>query len=173
SGLSTRRHRILQVAVVTVVDGAVVDEWASLVKLDWPWQRLGPRDVHGLDRRSLRSAPRRRVVLTELATRLDGAVFAAHNVGFDWAFVQRAAQATKVDLPEGQRLCTLQLSRRLDPDRQLSHRLGDVCERYGIVNDHPHDARFDARATAEILPRLLGAHGVHTVADLEPFYDRR
>ena len=27
SGLSTRRHRILQVAVARVVDGEIVDEW--------------------------------------------------------------------------------------------------------------------------------------------------
>lgn len=173
SGLSTRRHRILQVAVVTIADGEIVDEWCSLIRLRWPLQRLGPRRVHGLDRASLRRAPRQRIVLSELAARLDGAVFTAHNVGFDWPFIRRAARRAGIDLAPERQLCTLQLSRRLDPDRVLSHRLGDVCERFGVVNDRPHDALHDARATAEVLRHLLAAHGVGRADDLEPLYERR
>lgn len=176
SGLSTRRHRILQIAVVRVEVGAdgveVVDEWSSLVKLRWPWQRVGPRRVHGIDRRSLRGAPSSADVLRQLGERLDGAVFTAHNVAFDWAFIRSAARRAGVTLPEVERLCTLQLSRRLDPDRALSHRLADLCLRYAIANDRPHDALFDARATAEVLPMLLRAHAVAERADLAPLFDR-
>lgn len=173
SGLSTRRHRILQVAVVVVDGGEIVDEWSSLVRLRWPFQRVGPRRVHGIDRAILRGAPRQREVLEELARRLDGSVVTAHNVRFDWPFIVRAAKQSRVSLPPTPRLCTLRMSRTLDPDRVLSHRLGDVCERYGIVNDRPHDARYDALATAQILPHLLDAHGVHGPADLESLYERR
>ena len=70
------------------------------------------------------------------------------------------------------RLCTLSLSRRLDPDRRLSHRLGDVCERFDIVNERPHDAVYDARVTALVLPHLLAAHGIERAVDLVPFYER-
>ena len=105
--------------------------------------------------------------------RLDGAVFTAHNVRFDWPFIERAARRAGLHAAVPRRLCTLRLSRQLDPERQLSHRLGDVCARHGIVNDKPHDALYDARATAAILPHLLGAHGVSSAADLESFYERR
>lgn len=173
SGLSTRWHRILQVAVVTIDDGCVVDEWSSLLRLRWPWQRVGPRRVHGLDRRMLRRAPDPRTVLGELARRLDGTVFTAHNASFDWAFLERAAAKSGIRLPVDGRLCTLHLSRLLDPDRQHSHRLSDLCERYGVVNERPHDAAADARATAEVLPHLLAAHEVSGADDLAPLYDRR
>ncbi len=173
SGLSTRRHRILQIAVVTVEAGQVVDEWSSLLRLRWPWQRLGPRRVHGIERGDLRHAPDRTSVLRQLADRIDGAVFTAHNAAFDWAFVHRAAVRSGVELPAAPRLCTLQLSRRLDPDRKLSHRLGDLCARYGVVNERPHDAAADARATAAVLGHLLRAHGVRAAGDLESLYDRR
>lgn len=173
SGLSTRRHRILQVAVVTVEGGTIVDEWSSLIKLRWPFQRVGPRRVHGIDRAVLRDAPGQRDVLDQLAARLDGAVFTAHNVRFDWPFIERSARKAKVRLDPGDRLCTLWLSRRLDPERRLSHRLGDVAERYGITNERPHDALFDARVTALVLPHLLDEHGVGSADDLEPFYERR
>lgn len=173
SGLSTSRHRILQVAVVSVADGDIVDEWSSLLKLSWPLQRVGPRKVHGINRKMLRGAPPRRQVLTELLERLDGAVFTAHNVRFDWPFIEREAHKAGLPVSTPPRLCTLRLSRQLDPDRQLSHRLGDVCERYGVTNQRPHDAVYDARATAAILPHLLQAHDVQSASDLDPLYERR
>lgn len=173
SGLSTRRHRILQVAVVTVCDGSIVDEWSSLIKLRWRYQRIGPRKVHGLGRAELRAAPHQHEVLRELADRLDGAVFTAHNASFDWSFIERAAARAGIGLRPSHRLCTLALSRRLDPARERSHRLADVCERHGIRIVRAHDARYDARATAELLPHLLAEHGVRGADDLAPLYDSR
>lgn len=173
SGLSLNRHRILQVAVVLVHDGTVVDEWASFAKLRWPLQRVGPRRVHGITRSMLRRAPTLDQVITELLERIDGAVFTAHNVQFDWPFIERTARQAGIAYSTPRRLCTLRLSRQLDPQRQLSHRLGDVCERYGIANDHPHNAIYDARATAAVLPYLLHAHDVRSADDLEPLYERR
>jgi DNA polymerase-3 subunit epsilon len=172
SGLSLRWHRILQVAVVTVADGQIVDQWSSLIRLRWPWQRVGPRNVHHLDRRTLRSAPARDLVLGELARRIDGSVFTAHNAAFDWAFISRAARKAGVDLPGVDRLCTLRLSRLLDPDRQLSHRLPDVCARYGVSNGRPHDALYDAIATAQVLPHLLAAHAITAAPTLAGLYER-
>ncbi len=173
SGLSLRRHRILQVAVVTIEDGAIVDEWSSLVKLRWPWQRVGPRAVHGIDRGSLRTAPDRRQVMRELSQRLEGAVFTAHNAAFDWSFIERAARRDRVDLPVVRRLCTLRMSRRLDPERTASHRLDDLCVRYQVTNTRPHHALSDARATAAVLSHLLAASAISAAADLDPLYERR
>ena len=171
SGLSTRRHRILQIGVVTVEpDGTVGERWESLVRLPWPWSRVGPRKVHGLSRRRLRGAPRSADALEQLRRRLDGAVFTAHNADFDAAFIERAARRSGVPLTLDRRLCTLQLSRRLDPDRQLFHGLADLCTRYEIALDRPHDALADATATAAILPHLLAAHGVVDETDLDPLY---
>ena len=173
SGLSTRRHRILQIGLVTVVGGRVADQWSTLVRLRWPWQRLGPRNVHGLTRRQLRDAPTLRSALVELAGRLDGAVFTAHNAQFDADFIERAARREGVALRLGPRLCTLRLSRQLDPDRTLSHRLIDICSRYGIEHGRPHDALYDALAAASVLPHLLAEHGVHSGESLATLYAAR
>lgn len=158
SGLSTKRHRILQVAVVTALaDGTIVDEWVTYVRLRRPWSRVGPRRVHGIRRRTLRGAPDAGVVLAEVAARVDGAIFTAHNADFDSAFLRREARRRGVALDLDRRLCTLRLSRRLDPERQLTHGLAAVCERYGVALEHHHDALHDARATAAVLPHLLRA----------------
>lgn len=176
SGLSSRRNRILQVGMVTVeADGTVVDEWATLVKLHWPLARVGPTHVHGLRRKDLRGAPSIDDVLDQFSDRLGDSIFTAHNSRFDGEFLEaalhrRAGRAGDAAL--ARRLCTLRMSRRLDPDRKLSHRLGDVSARYGVALDRPHDALADAAATAAVLPHLLSAHDVNGIADLEPFFDR-
>jgi DNA polymerase-3 subunit epsilon len=171
SGLSTRRHRILQIGLVTVeLDGTVVDEWSTLVALRWPWSRVGPRRVHGITRTMLRHAPTSRDAISELRDRIDGSVFTAHNADFDAQFVERAAERAHVPLTLGRRLDTLRLSRRLDPERQLTHGLADLSARYGVVLERHHDALSDARATAGVLPHLLTAHGVHDEADLDALY---
>lgn len=157
SGLSVRRHRVLQVGVVVVdSDGVVIDRWSSLVRPRhrW-WYRVGPTRLHGIRRRDVRDAPPASTVLAALAQRIDGAQFVAHNAAFDTAFLQRAARRARVTLTIDDPLCTLRLSRSLDPQRQLSHRLADLCARYGVELVRPHDALADADATAAVLPHLL------------------
>lgn len=185
TGLRIDRHRIVQLGLVLVdvhdTSGAqpgmgraqVVGQWSTLVRLRWPWQRVGPRRIHGIRRRDLRGAPDVADALRELGGRLDGSVFTAHNAAFDGGFLERAARLAGVPLDLGPRLCTLRMSRRLDPDGQRSHRLGDVCSRYGVDLDRPHDALHDALATAQVLPHLLDAHRITSADQLDPFYDRR
>ncbi len=177
SGFSTRWHRILQIGLVTVeADGTMVDEWSTMVKLRWPLQRVGPTHVHGITRATLKDAPPLDTVLAEFGTRIGGAVLTAHNADFDSGFLRRAARRRPPDDPVRRSLehplCTLRMSRRLDPDRRRSHRLGDLCEHYGVALDRPHDALADAAATAAILPHLLDELGIDDVGGLEPFYRR-
>lgn len=168
SGLSLHRSRLLQVGVVVVDDaGSVVDRWSSLVRPRRRWfYRVGPTHLHGITRRAVVDAPRLPDVMAELFRRLEGAVFVAHNASFDLGFLHKSAREVGVELPVGTSLCTLQLSRRLDPDRLLSHRLGALCDRYGVELVRPHDALADADATAAILPHLLAAHGITSAAEV-------
>jgi DNA polymerase III subunit epsilon len=160
SGLSARRHRVLQVAVVHArADGTILERWSTLVRPGF--SRVGASaSVHGLTRRHLRGAPRFADVAAELVRRLRGTVVTGHNVGFDWAFLRGSLRRAGVAVPDACRLCTLELSRSLDPERTASHRLVELCARYGIPLDQPHDALADATATALVLPHLLQAASI-------------
>jgi DNA polymerase III subunit epsilon len=167
SGLDPRRHRILQVAVVTTrFDGTVVDTWSSRVRPGL--RRVGARRVHGLSRRSLRGAPRSEAVLAEVARRVEGLVTVAHNAPFDLAFLQQAYRRAGRPWPVNRWLCTAQLSRTLDPERTRPHRLADLCERYGVDPGRPHDALSDATATAAVLANVVRELGLSDLASLEP-----
>jgi DNA polymerase-3 subunit epsilon len=165
SGLSARRHRLLQIGVVVVdAHGVQLDRWSSFVRPRRRlWFRLGPRRIHGINRRTLRHAPPADAVLDTLIQRIEGCVVVAHNAPFDLAFLHQAARRAGRVLPVHASLCTLSLSRRLDPERRQSHRLSAICERYGVVLDRPHDALADAEATAAVLPHLLAAHHITTI----------
>ncbi len=168
SGLSLRRHHVLQIGLVVVDgNGRVLDRWSSLVapRRRW-WFRVGPVGIHGIRRQMVRDAPPGRQVLTELAARLGDAHFVAHNAAFDANFLRKASRTHGVVIPIVDPVCTLALSRGLDPDRKLSHRLADLCARYGIELVRPHDALADADATAAVLPHLLRAHGITTADQL-------
>jgi DNA polymerase-3 subunit epsilon len=106
-------------------------------------------------------------VLGRLAQSLNGAIFVAHNASFDLAFLRQAAADAGIELPITATLCTLQLSRRLDPERRMSHRLGEICKRYGIDLVRPHDALADADATAVVLVHLLAAHGIESAEQVQ------
>jgi DNA polymerase-3 subunit epsilon len=168
SGLSLRRHHVLQVGVVVVDgDGVVLGRWSSLVAPRSKWFfRVGPTSLHGIHRRQLRTAPPAPAVLTELAGHLEGTRFVAHNAPFDIEFLRKASHRSGVALPINDPLCTLRMSRALDPDRLLRHRLSDLCDRYEVPLVRPHDALADADATAAVLPHLLRAHGITTVDQL-------
>jgi len=163
--------------MVTIeADGTVLDEWMSMVRLRWPLSRVGPTRIHGITRPMLKNAPGLDEVLDEFGERMNGSVFTAHNAKFDGEFLVRATRKRPPDDPAraalDDRLCTLRMSRRLDPTRERSHSLIDLSARYGVNLDRPHDALNDARATAEVLPHLLAEHDVTDVADLRRFYDR-
>jgi len=101
---------------------------------------------------------------------IDGCVFTAHNAKFDLGFLRSDATRLAVPLNVIGPLCTLNLSRRLDPGRTMSHKLGDVAARFGKSTDRPHDALADALLTAAVLPELLAAHKVTTREQLSTHF---
>jgi len=168
SGLSPAEHHLLQIAVL-VVDGRgrVLHRWSSDVRPPGGlFGSVGPRHVHGLTRRRLWRAPRIEQALGEVAPLLTGAVVAGHNVAFDLSFLEHASRASGIPIPVRPSLCTLDLSRLLDPERRRRHRLADLCQFYGIALDRPHDALADAEATAVLLGRLLDELAVEQPGDL-------
>ena len=168
TGLEPSEHQILQIALVLCDSaGTVLGTWSTYVKPPrWPFGRLGPRNVHGITWWALRGAPDTRTALASLAERLAGRVFTAHNVDFDLTFLKLHAERTGVALPIESVVCTLTLSRSLDRSGSRSHRLVDLCEHYGVTLERAHDALEDARATAGILPYLLGESGITSAAEL-------
>lgn len=146
-------HRITEIAVVEVRGGSVVDEWQTLVN---PGRRIPPgvTALTGITDAMVAGAPLFEDIAEEVARRLEGKVFVAHNVAFDWAFVSGELLRTAGEAPDPVRLCTIRMVRRLVPE--LRHRNLDVVSRhFGVQVLGRHRAYGDALATARVLLRLL------------------
>ena len=168
TGLSTDHDRVLQIGVVVARgDGSVEHQFSTYLKrLTWGFGHVGAFHVHGITRKQLRHGVNPVEALEMMNVLIDGCVFTAHNAKFDLGFLRSDSVRLEVPLKVTGPLCTLNLSRRLDPDRTLSHKLRDVAARYGKSTDRPHDALADALLTAAVLPSLLDAHRVSTYGEL-------
>jgi DNA polymerase-3 subunit epsilon len=159
-------------AVVLADDtGRITRQWSTHVRPAHVMSAdLGPRHIHGIGRRHLLLAPRLNRAMTTLARLTAGRIVVAHNAAFDTRFLRSAAETEGVVLDWAGVLCTLDLSRRLDPNRHKNHRLVSLCEDYGIRLDQAHDALHDARATAELLPHLLREHAIASIDQTRDYF---
>ncbi len=84
---------------------------------------------------------------------LNGKIFVAHNVNFDYSFVRHHLLASGYDL-QSNKLCTVRLGRKIMPGLP-SYGLGKLCRHLGIENESRHRAMGDAEATATLFSLLL------------------
>ncbi|MFM7526192.1 MAG: exonuclease domain-containing protein [Actinomycetota bacterium] len=168
TGLSTDNDRVLQIGVVVMRgDGTVEHQFVTYLKrLAWGFGHVGAFHIHGITRRQLRHGMKPAEALEMLNVLIDGCVFTAHNAKFDLGFLRSDSTRLEVPLKLTGPLCTLNLSRRLDPNRTMSHKLRDVAARLGKSTDRPHDALADAQLTGAVLPSLLAAHRITTYGEL-------
>lgn len=156
--------RVTEVAIVHVDDGAIGPSYQTLVN---PGRPIPPRiqGFTGITDRMVSVAPYFEGVAAEVARRLRGRIFVAHNERFDWGHVHGELLAAGEEAPEVERLCTVRLGRLLHP-RLRSHGLDGLAAHYGLRVRGRHRAFGDAFATARLLLRLLADAEERGISDL-------
>jgi len=151
--------------VVEIRDGFISGDFQTLVN---PGRPIPSRiaELTGITDRMVAGAPFFEDVAQDLYDRLDGRVFVAHNVAFDWRFVSAQLGDSIGQLPEGPRLCTVQMTRRLAPELRKRN-LDSVASHFGISIHARHRAHGDAMATARVLLRLLDEARAQGIRDIE------
>lgn len=153
-GGAGRGDRVTEVAAIRVHgSGEVLEEFTTLVNPERPIPPFITRLTNITDE-MVRDAPRFDEIAGEVRRLLTGGVFVAHNVAFDWGFLHHELERATGEGLAGRRLCTVKLARRVVPE-VASRSLGSLSEYFGIDNDARHRAFGDARATVEVLMRLL------------------
>jgi DNA polymerase III subunit epsilon len=154
TGLDPKQgHRIIEIAVVEVVDRRLTGRSVHFYVNPEREIDLGATDVHGLTWETLRDKPRFGDIAPELVEFARGAHWVIHNAPFDLAFLD--AEFERVSLPSTAGLCeavidTLALAREQFPGKKNG--LDALCERFGVDNAHRtvHGALLDARLLAEV-----------------------
>jgi len=151
NGLSYVRGRIIEVAAIRVEAGQITGSVNQLID---PGTEL-PRfitDLTGITAADVRAAPAFHQIAHELHQLLEGAVFVAHNVRFDYSFLKQEFKRVGLDFSPRQ-LCTMRLSRALFP-QERSHKLESIIRRHGFLAERRHRAYDDAEVLWQFLNHL-------------------
>jgi DNA polymerase-3 subunit epsilon len=152
TGGSLVYHRVVEIALVVVENGIVVEEFQSLVQPEMHIP-LNVQLIHGISDQMVENAPLFSDLIPEIDRLMGGSIFVAHSAAFDFGFLK--AEYQRLGLPfVHKKLCTVKLGRKLEPGLS-SYSLANLCKVFKINNLQAHRALSDAKATAEIFIRYF------------------
>ncbi len=150
TGLNPKTDRIIEIGMVKVREGKIVDQFSSLIN---PRQQLEERieQITGITQKELENQPLQKEILPQILEFLEEDVLLGHRVLFDYSFLKRAFTNEKIPF-ERKGIDTLKIARKVVRDCE-SKSLPKLCSHYGIEY-HPHRALSDALATIELYRKL-------------------
>ncbi|HEX2534987.1 MAG TPA: exonuclease domain-containing protein, partial [Chitinophagaceae bacterium] len=138
---------------IKIFDGEkVVESFESLVN---PHQAI-PKYIQaftGITNEMVKEAPTFEEIAEPVFTLLQGNIFVAHNVNFDYSFVKNHLDFYGYKLVV-RKLCTVRLARQIVPGLP-SYSLGNLCQSLDIPLVNRHRAGGDADATVQLFQLLL------------------
>lgn len=150
---------------IKIFDGEkVTEQFETLIN---PGQNI-PKYIQaftGITNEMVVNAPRFEDVASKVFTYLQGNIFVAHNVNFDFSFIKAHLDHCGYTLT-AKKLCTVRLSRQIFPGLP-SYSLGNLCHSLDIQLQNRHRAEGDAMATVILFKKLLD-HDIkgHVVSSL-------
>lgn len=140
--------RVIEFALIEYEGGEETGRWEGLVN---PGVEVPPliEGLTGICTDMLAAAPSFPALASQLHERLADRLFIAHNVRFDYGFIENEFARAGLDYA-AQTLCTVRLSRRLYPDHRR-HSLDALIERHAIRCGNRHRAMADAETLVQFL----------------------
>ena len=153
TGFSAEKDSLLELAATRYTNGVPVDSMQSFVRYTG---FIAPRitQITGIATAQVFRAPESKEVLQRFRQLAGDSLLVGHNVPFDIRFVNaaRARLGAYEPLPNSF-LCTQVVATRYHPTA-TSHKLGELCARFGISNAGAHRAGADVLMTAKLLQHL-------------------
>lgn len=153
TGGNASGSRITEIAI-RIHDGqSVIDQFDTLIN---PEQFIPPAiwSLTGINNDMVEDAPRFAEVAEKVYGMLNGRIFVAHNVNFDYSFIRHQLEEEGYSWSPV-KLCTVRMCRKIRPGFG-SYSLGNLCNRLDIPIKNRHRAGGDADATVILFSRLLG-----------------
>ena len=148
---------ITEIAIVLHDGQGVTEVYQTLIKPSVPIPYF-IQSLTGIHPLMLEDAPGFGEVAGQIHEMLQGRIFVAHNVNFDYSFVKHHLAASGLEL-NAQKLCTVRLARKVFPSLP-SYSLGNLCRHFNIIIENRHRAGGDATATARLFDHILQNNGL-------------
>lgn len=143
---------ITEIAILISDGREVLHRYSSLVNPMRPIPVFIEK-LTGISDAMVEKAPVFGDIAEEVFGLLEGKVFIAHNVNFDFSFVSHQLSQHGYKL-QSKKLCTVRLSRKIF-EGLPKYSLGHLCRSLGIEIRDRHRAMGDAEATALLFRKLL------------------
>lgn len=152
TGLSPKTERLTEIAIIIFENGEIVNEFSSLIN---PEKKVPYRitQLTGINDQMVQAAPHFYEIAKKIVEMTSDCTFVAHNASFDYRFIQAEFSRYGFDY-QRKVLDTVKLSRKLLPGFR-SYSLGKLTAQLGIQINNRHRALGDAKATVELLKKLI------------------
>jgi DNA polymerase-3 subunit epsilon len=142
TGTNAVSGRIIEIGIIKVQEDQVVAEYQKLIN---PEMRIDPfiEQMTGIRFDDLENAPTFYSIKDEIYEILEGAIFVAHNVRFDYSFIRNEFKRCEINFST-KHFDTVKLARILYPGH-ARYNLDAISERHGITNEGRHRAFGDAK----------------------------
>lgn len=149
------RSSICSMGVVVVRNGTITEKFYSLIYPRPDFFTYWTTQVHGLTMQDVEDAPPFPDVWAQIAPRIEGLPFVAHNSPFDEGCLKAVFNEYKMDYPGYEFHCTCRASRKQIGKTLPNHQLQTVAWYCGYDLSKHHHALADAEACAAIALKLL------------------
>ena len=163
TGSTPQSAGITEIAIVIHNGVEVTGKFVTLIN---PRHKIPPFIVNmtGISDEMVARAPLFEEVAPQIYNLLNGRVFVAHNVSFDYSFVHYLLVKSGFQW-SAPKLCTIKLSRRVFPGL-FKYGLGSLTRDLGIKIEGRHRAWGDAAATAQVLTMAIEKEGMQPIHNL-------
>lgn len=163
TGSTPQSAGITEIAIVIHNGVEVTGKYVTLIN---PRQKIPPFIVNmtGISDAMVANAPLFEEVAPQIFNLLNGRIFVAHNVSFDYSFVHYLLGKSGFQW-SAPKLCTIKLSRRVFPGLE-KYGLGSLTRDLGIRIEGRHRAWGDAAATAQVLTMAIEKEGMKPIRSL-------
>jgi len=152
TGGTAKRHKIIEIAIVTFDGTQIVDTWSTFINPNEPVPAF-ITSLTGINTHMIAQAPTFAQVAPLILEKTHEKVFVAHNVNFDFGFLKKEFAEIGITF-DRKKLCTVRLAKNIVPGFR-SYGLGSLTGALGITIENRHRALGDALATAKVLDYLL------------------
>jgi len=155
TGKSPQEGKITEIAIYVHNGVRVTDSFTSLINPECHIPYFITK-LTGIDNGMVANAPKFYEVAKKIIELTAGNIFVAHNVSFDYRFIQEEYKRLGYNFRR-KTMCTVKLGRKYLPGHQ-SYSLGKICNDLNIQIDGRHRAAGDALATVKLFERILQKH---------------
>lgn len=153
TGGNHQSDRIIEIGLVKIENLEITDELHFLINPDIPIPQFIQK-LTSISPDDLENAPSIEDVIDEILEFIGDSIIVAHNISFDFPFLNAVLKRLDKEPLENRNICTNLMTKYMIPNI-LSSNLNYMSQIFDIPHDQAHRALEDAKACAHLLVKYL------------------